>query len=150
MEVAESGTASEAMVVGPATVAGGGKAAKARVELGSGSSSSFSYEEDSEEESEETVSEEESEEMVSEMRSEVGLGEAGPVVEPEVRPVDPLIVQFGEDDGWWRKMVDFVRQETEGDAGDPLDCWQDQTPQDEVQVSGPHRDASRSGHATAC
>ena len=33
------------------------------------------------------------------MRSEADLDEASPTVEPEVRPVDPLIVQFGEDDG---------------------------------------------------
>ena len=42
------------------------------------------------------------------MRFEAGLDEAGPTVEPEVRPVDPLIAQSGEDDDWWRNMVDFV------------------------------------------
>ena len=70
-EAMDAGTASEAVVVGPATMASGD-------------------EEDSKEESEETV---------SEMRSKDCFGEAGPVVEPEVRPVDPLIAQFGEDDG---------------------------------------------------
>ena len=110
-ETAEAGMVFEAVVVGPATVearvaglaimvgpatmeageATGGKAAKGGAELGSGSSSSFSYE-DSEEVSEETV---------LEMRSEVGLDEAGPTVEPEARPVDPLIAQFGGDDGLW-------------------------------------------------
>ena len=92
------------------------EAAKAGAELGSGSSSSFSYE-DSEEESEETV---------LEMRSEAGLDEVGPAVEPEARPVDPLIVQFGEDDDWWRNMVDFVQREAEGGVRDPLDYWRDQ------------------------
>ena len=138
-ETAEAGTASgEAAVVGPATVEVGvaspaaveadeaangllaiveevvgigGEATKVGAELGYGSSSSFRYE-DSEEESEETV---------SEMRSEGGLDEASPTVELEARPVDPLIAQFGEDDRWWRNTVDFVRREAEGSARDPPD-----------------------------
>ena len=112
----EIGTASvEAVVVGPAAVEAGevanglpaiaeeaegtsDEAAKAGAELGFGSSSSFSYE----------GLEEESEETVLEMRFEAGLDEAGPVVEPEARPVNPLIALFGEDDDWWQNMVDFV------------------------------------------
>ena len=78
-----------------------------------------------------------------------GLDEAGPAEVPEAGPVDPFIVQFGEDDGWWRNMVDFVRREAEGDARDPPDYWREQIPWDEVQASGPHRDSSRSEYATA-
>ena len=46
-------------------------------------------------------------------------------------------------------MVDFVRSEAEGVARDPLDYWQEQIPRDEVQASGPPRDASRLEYATA-
>ena len=60
-----------------------------------------------------------SEETVSEARPEVGPDEAGPSEVPEVRPVDPLLAQFGEDDSWWRNMVDFVRREAEGITRDP-------------------------------
>ena len=59
-----------------------------------------------------------------------------------MRPVDPFIAQFGEDDSWWRNMVDFVRREAEGDARDPSDYWREQIPRDEVLASGLHRDAS--------
>ena len=41
-------------------------------------------------------------------------------MELKERLVDLLIVQFGEDDGWWRNMVDFVRREAEGGTRDPL------------------------------
>ena len=57
-------------------------------------------EEDSGEDLEETVSEEEV---------------------PDVAPVDPLVAQFGEDDAWYCNIFDFVRQEEEGGAMDPLD-----------------------------
>ena len=46
-------------------------------------------------------------------------------------------------------MVDFVRQEAEGGARDPPNYWWDQIPRDEVQASGPCRDASRLEYATA-
>ena len=69
--------------------------------------------------------------------------------EPEATPVDPLVAQFGEGDGWYRNILDFVRQEEEGGAMDPLDFWRAQIPRDEVQVSGPHRDASWLEYATA-
>ena len=78
------------------------EAVETTVEADSGSSSSFSYKD--------------SKETVSETRPEVGLDEAGPVEVPEARPIDPFIVQFGEDDGWWWNMVDFFRQEVEGNA----------------------------------
>ena len=115
-----------------------GEAVETTVEADSGSSSSFSYEDS-----------EESKEMVLETRPEVGLDEVGPAEEPEARPVDPLIAQFGEDDGWWQNMVDFVRREAEDDVRDPPDYWPEQIPQDEVQASRPRRDASRSEYATA-
>ena len=66
------------------------------------------------------------------MRPEVGLDEARPAEVPEAGPVGPFIVQFGEDDGWWRNMVDFIRREAEGDARDPLDYWREQIPRDEL------------------
>ena len=47
--------------------------------------------------SEEEDSGEDSEEMVFE--EEV----------PEVAFVDPLVAQFGEDDGWYRNILDFVQ-----------------------------------------
>ena len=43
---------------------------------------------------------------------------------PEVAPVDPLVAQFGEDDGWYCNILDFAQQEEEGGAMDPLDFWQ--------------------------
>ena len=46
-------------------------------------------------------------------------------------------------------MVDFIWREAEGVARDPLDYWREQIPRDEVQASGPRRDASRSEYATA-
>ena len=67
----------------------------------------------------------------------------------EAAPVDPLVAQFGEDDGWYRNILDFVQQEEEGGAMDPLDFWWAQIPRDEVQASGLRRDASRLEYATA-
>ena len=116
-EVVEA-TVEVAETVAEAAVGAGlvtGEAVETTVEADSGSSSSFSYE-DSEEDSKETI---------SETRPEVSLDEAGPVEVPEVRPVDPFIAQFGENDGWWRNMVDFVQREAEGDARDPPDYWRD-------------------------
>ena len=49
------------------------------------------------------------EEESEETASKAGLDEAGPAEEPEARPVDPLIVQFDKDDGWWWNMEDFVQ-----------------------------------------
>ena len=109
VEVAAGGDGVEAEAtasedaVGPDS--GSGEAVETTVAADTDSSSSFSYED--------------SEETVSERRPEVGLDEAGPTGVPEARPVDPFLVQFGEDDGWWRNMVDFVRREAEGDARDP-------------------------------
>ena len=111
------------------------KAPETMAEADSGSSGFFSYED--------------SEETVSETRPEVGLDEAGPTEVLEARLVDPLIAQFGEEDGWWQNMVDYVRREAEGDARDPPDYWREEIPQDEVQASGLCRDASRLEYATA-
>ena len=86
---------------------GSGEAVETTVAVDSNSNSSFSYKD--------------SEEMVLETRPEVGLDEAGPTEVLRARLVDPFLVQFGEDDGWWRNMVDFVRWEAEGDARDPPD-----------------------------
>ena len=107
---------------------GSGEAIETTAEADSSSSSSFSYED--------------SVETVSETRPEVGLDKVGPTEVPEVGLGDPFIAQFGEDDGWWWNMVDFVRREAEGDARNPPDYWQEQIPRDEVQASGPRRDAS--------
>ena len=107
-ETTETGTTSEAVVVGSATMEAG------VVGCGLGAVSK---------------------EAVPEATlCKVGLDKAGSTEEPEARPVTPLIAQFGEDDSWWRKMVDFVRREADGDARDPPDYWRDQIPQDEVQA----------------
>ena len=48
----------------------------------------------------------------------------------------------------YRNILDFVQQETEGGDMDPLDVSWAHIPCDEVQVSGPRRDASRIEFAT--
>ena len=68
---------------------------------------------------------------------------------PEAGPVNPLVAQFGEDDAWYRNILDFVRREVEGGARDPLDFWRAQIPRDEDQALGLCRDASRIEYATA-
>ena len=70
-------------------------------------------------------------------------------VVPEAGFADPRVVQFGEDDAWYRTILDFVQVGAEGDAMDPPDFLQAHIPHDEIHVSGPRRDASSIEFATA-
>ena len=72
-------------------------------------------------------------------------------VTPEVGPSAPTPPATGmvEDDAWYRNILDFIHQVVEGDTGAPLDFVRAHIPHDKVQVSGPHKDASRAEFATA-
>ena len=118
-------TASEATV---GESSSSGEAGESTVEAVHSASTSFSFRD--------------SEETVSEARPEVGPNEAGPSGVLEVRPVDPLLALFGEDNSWWRNVVDFIRREAEGVVRDSPNYWREAIPRDEMQASGPRRDMS--------
>ena len=61
----------------------------------------------------------------------------------EAGPTTPPVARFGKDDAWYQNILDFVQQEAEGGDMDTSDFSRAHIPHDEVPVSGPRRDASR-------
>ena len=86
---------------------------------------------------------------VPEVAAPADVGSEEVVPKAVLAAVAPPAAGMVEDDSWYVSMQDFVHLEAEGEAGTPPDFSRVHIPCDEVQASGPRRDAARAEFVVA-